>query len=104
MRTKLVVALTAGALGIAVVACSSSTPAPPDQTVAQFCSDWANAYCQLSSECMFDTMTCSTLQTKQCNSFATAAMASGTRQYTQSGGAACISALNSAFGNSPSSV
>jgi uncharacterized membrane protein YgcG len=89
-------------------ACSSSTPTPPDDTVEAFCSDWANAYCQLSTECQFDATQCATYQTAQCNQFATAAtQASGGtsyRQYSQPAGAACIQALKTTFGGNPTEV
>lgn len=106
MRTRLVIALTVGALGMVAAACSSSssstTPPPPDSTITEFCTDWGTAVCQLSSICQFDATTCATYQTTVCNQFATAAQASGTRQYSQPAGKACIDALTSAYGGGPS--
>jgi hypothetical protein len=109
MRTRLVVALAVGALGIVAVACSSSssssTPAPPDSTVSAFCGDWGTAVCQASGFCMFDATACATYQTTVCTQFASAATASGTRTYNQPGGKACIDALSAAYGgiaNNPS--
>lgn len=108
MRTRLVVALAFGALGITAVACSSSssssTPTPPDNDVTSFCADWGTAVCQISSFCQFDATTCATNQTAVCQAFASAATMSGARTYNQPGGKACIDALNGAYGGSPSMI
>jgi hypothetical protein len=90
-------------------ACSSSSsgttaPPPPDSTVAEFCSDWATAKCQLSTFCQFDATACATYQTTQCMSFASAATTSGFRQYSQPAGKACIDALTTAYGGNPSVI
>ncbi len=105
MRTQLIAGFAAGALGL-VVACSSSSsqPAPPDGDTSAFCADWGKAVCQLSSICNFDPATCTAYQTSVCNDFVQQAQASSARHYTQPGGKACIDALNSAYGNSPSQI
>ncbi len=109
MRTRLVVGLLVGALGMVASACSSSSsgptaPPPPDSTVAEFCSDWATAKCQLSTFCQFDAASCANYQNTQCLSFATAAAASGFRQYSQPAGKACVDALSTAYGGNPSVI
>jgi hypothetical protein len=108
MRTRLVVGLTIGALGMLVAACSSSssssTPTPPDSTPQIFCTDYASAICALSSICEFDVSNCETFQNQQCTTFANAAQATGTRTYSQPAGHACIVAMNSTYGGSPSSI
>ena len=109
MRTRLVAGLAFGALGMVAVACSSSSsstaPPPPDSTVAEFCTDWAAAICQLSSFCQFDAATCQAYQQNTvCTQFAASATASGTRQYSQPGGLACVTALKGAYGSNPSSI
>jgi hypothetical protein len=105
MRNQLIAGLAAGALGL-VVACSSSSSqsTPPDSDTAAFCTDWAKAVCQLSSICNFDPATCSAYQTGVCNDFVQQAQSSSARHYTQPGGKACIDALNSAYGGSPSRI
>jgi hypothetical protein len=101
MNARLLLGSAFGAVASIVVACSSSsTPAPPDSTVSEFCADWAKAYCQISNLCQFDANACTTHQTSVCNSFAQTAQQSGTRQYSQSNGKACIDALNDAYGTS----
>jgi hypothetical protein len=105
MKARLSIGSAVGALGVLVaVACSSSTPTPPDSDVSTFCSDWAKAYCQLATSCEFDPAACTTFQTGQCTSFASTAAASGTRQYSQPNGKACIDALNSAYGGNPTEI
>jgi len=104
MRTRLFTGLPLGAFGMIAVACSLSTPPPPDQNVNEFCTDWATAICQLSNgSCDFVASVCARYQTTVCMNFVNAAQ-SGTRQYRQSNGKACIDALNSAYGKSPSSI
>jgi hypothetical protein len=104
MRTRLVTELVTGAVGMISVACSLSTAPPPDQSVSEFCADWAKAICQLSNgPCAFVESVCAAYQTTVCMHSVSAAQ-SGTRQYSQSNGKACIDALNSAYGNSPSSI
>jgi hypothetical protein len=105
MRRLLFIGLGAVTSGAIAIACSigSSSP-PPDQTVSEFCADWAKAICQLSSgPCAFSQTACATYQTSVCMSFVNTAQ-SGTREYRQSNGKACIDALNGAYGNSPSSI
>jgi hypothetical protein len=104
MRIRLISGLAAGVLGLVAACSSSSSPPPPDQTTSEFCGDWAKAVCQLSSICNFDPATCAANQTNVCNAFVQQAQASGTRQYTQANGKACIDALNSAYANSPSQL
>lgn len=109
MRTRLVVGLVVGALGMVATACSSSSsggaaPTPPDSTVEAFCADWATAICQLSTFCQFDATACVTNQTSVCSTFATNATASGDRQYSQPAGKTCIDALTKAYGGNPSVI
>jgi hypothetical protein len=105
MKAILCIGSLVGLLGTIAVACTSATPPPPpDDSVAAFCSDWANAYCQLSSICQFDVPTCETFQTGACNAFATSAQASGNRTYSQPAGNTCINLLNSSFANGPSTL
>jgi hypothetical protein len=109
MRTRLVVGLVVGALGMVATACSSTSsggaaPTPPDSTVEVFCTDWATAVCQLSTFCQFDAAACATHQTSVCSAFATSATTSGFRQYSQPAGKACIDALTSAYGGNPSVI
>ncbi|MGO8994152.1 MAG: Dickkopf N-terminal cysteine-rich domain-containing protein [Polyangiaceae bacterium] len=103
MRLLLRIAPVAGLVTMIAAACSSPAPPPPDATVSAFCNDWAAAYCQIQA-CNFDSTTCTTAQLTYCNEFATQAQASGTRQYNQPNGLACIQALNAAFGNNPANV
>jgi hypothetical protein len=104
MRLMLCIGPLAGVLGTIAIACSSTpTPPPPDSTLTEFCTDWAAAYCQISL-CNFDLDTCESFQTGVCTSFATAAEASGLRQYSQPSGLACVKALQGAFVGSSSSV
>jgi hypothetical protein len=104
MRTHLVTSLAAVGLGAIVVACSLSIAPPPDQSVSDFCNDWAKAKCQLGNgPCAFSETTCAAYQTTVCMNFVSAAE-SGTRQYKQSNGKACINALNAAYGGSPSFI
>ena len=102
MKARLWIGSAVGALFVVAYGCSS--PPPPDGTVVEFCDDWANAYCQLSTYCAFDATTCETYQNGVCMQFAQGALASGTRQYSQPNGATCINKLNSTFANSPTSV
>jgi hypothetical protein len=108
MRTRLVVGLTIGALGMLVAACSSSsssgTPVPPDNDVQAFCTDYASAICALSSICAFDATSCETFQNVQCTNFANAAQQTGTRTYSQPAGHACIQAMQTTYGSSPSTI
>jgi len=72
--------------------------------VSEFCADWAKAICQLANgSCDFVETVCAAYQTTVCTSFVSGAQ-SGTRQYSQIKGKACIDALNRAYGNSPSSI
>jgi hypothetical protein len=89
-----------------VASCSTTPAAPPDQTVAEFCADWAKAICQISSgSCQFDVTVCSGFQTSVCMSFVAGLQQTGnSRQYSQPNGKACIDALNGAYGNNPSSI
>jgi hypothetical protein len=103
MKAQLFIGPTAGILTLIAVACSS-TPTPPDQTVAEFCADWAKAKCQISTSCQFDPAVCTSFQTGACTQFAQAAQATGTRLYSQPNGKACIDALNGAFGGAPPSI
>jgi hypothetical protein len=104
MRTLLVSGFASAAVAVVAAACTLSTPPPPDQTVSEFCSDWAKAICQLSNgPCDFVEATCATYQTGVCMNNVNATL-SGTRQYSQPNGKACIDALNSAYGGSPSSI
>jgi hypothetical protein len=105
MRRGLFSGLVAVTSGAIVIACSigSSSP-PPDQSVSEFCADWAKAICQLSNgQCAFSQSVCATYQTSVCMAYVNTAQ-SGTREYRQSSGKACIDALNSAYGNNPSSI
>jgi hypothetical protein len=104
MRTLLVSGFASAAVAVVAAACTLSTPPPPDQTVSEFCSDWAKAICQLSNgPCDFVEATCATYQTGVCMNNVNATL-SGTRQYSQPNGKACVDALNAAYGNSPSSI
>ena len=102
MNARLYVGPIAGVLMTIAFGCSSSPP--PDQTVTEFCSDWADAYCQLSSICNFDVTACTTYQVGVCNAFASAAQASGGRAYSQPAGVTCINQLKATFGGSPTTV
>jgi hypothetical protein len=104
MRTRYVTALVTGGFATIAFACSLSSSPPPDQSVSDFCADWAKAICQLSNgPCAFVETTCAAYQTTVCMQFVSSAQ-SGTREYSQSNGKACIDALNGAYGNSPSSI
>ena len=75
-----------------------ASPAPPDQSVSDFCSDYAKAICQISSGvCNFEAAPCITFQTDQCTTNVAAAQ-TATRMYNQPNGKACIDALNAAYG------
>jgi hypothetical protein len=91
-----------GATVLVAVACSNSTP-PPDSTITEFCNDWASAWCQVSSSCEIEESSCLTYQNQTCQTYASE-RTTGTRQYSQPGGKACINALNQAFGNGAMSV
>jgi hypothetical protein len=101
--TALLAPLTAGALASA---CTISSPPLPDETVTEFCADYAKALCQLSNtSCEFDAAMCTTFQTNLCMTTVVAAQAeSATRNYSQQAGNACINALNDAYGNGPPSI
>jgi hypothetical protein len=104
MRTWLVTALAGGAFGVTAVACVVSKPPPPDENAGEFCADWAKALCQVGGgACNFDESVCETYQVGQCMNFIGAAQ-SGTREYSQPNGKACIDMLNSAYSGSPSSI
>jgi hypothetical protein len=103
MHIRLVTAVASGAFSMIAVACSISTPPPPDQDEGEFCTDWAKAICQLANgPCNFIESVCTTYQTGVCTNFVAAQ--SGTGQYSQPNGKACIDALNGAYGGSPSSI
>jgi hypothetical protein len=104
MRTSLFAGLGTSAFATIALACTVSSPPAPDQNVGEFCADWAKAVCQLASgPCAFDATACTANQTTVCMSFI-AAQQTGTRQYGQSNGQACIQALNGAYGGSPASI
>jgi hypothetical protein len=104
MRTYFVTPLAVLGLGAIVVACSLSISPPPDDNVTDFCNDWAKAKCQVGSgPCAFPEAPCAAYQTTQCMNFVSAAQ-SGTREYKQSNGKACIDALNSAYGGGQTSI
>lgn len=104
MWTRLVTGFVIGVLGTIAAACSNSSPPVPDQNENEFCADWAKAICQLANgPCDFVQGACTTYQTGVCMNFVNGAQ-SGTRQYNQGNGKACIDALNKAYGNTPSSI
>ncbi len=96
-----------GSLATATIAaaCTVSPPPPPDQSASEFCADYAKALCQISSVCQFDASACTTFQTAECMTNVANAQ-TGTRQYNQPNGKACIDALNAdgAYGGSPSMI
>jgi hypothetical protein len=104
MRTWLFTAIAGGAFGITAAACVVSKPSPPDENEGEFCADWAKALCQIGSgNCEFDVSACQTYQLAQCtNRIGTAQ--TGTREYNQPNGKACIDMLNGAYGGNPSSI
>jgi hypothetical protein len=104
MRTPLVTAIAAGAIGALALACSSKPPPDPYATVDEFCAAYAKAICQISSTCQFDATACQMFQSTACVQNAGRSTSSGSRQYKSSNVQPCIDALNSAYGNSATSV
>jgi hypothetical protein len=102
MNTSLLGVLGISALTIAA-ACTTTDQPPPDGSVSEFCADYAKAICQISSSCQFDPMACATFQTGQCMTNVTS-LETGTRQYNQPNGKACIDALSGAYGGSPNTI
>jgi hypothetical protein len=103
MRIPSFLGLGMGAFGAIAIACTLSTPPPPDQTVTEFCNDYAQALCQLATSCQFDATACTTFQTGQCMTNV-GAQQGGTRAYSQQNGKQCIDLLNSKYGGNPTSI
>src|SRR5579863_2681387 len=102
MRTRLAIGLTA-TLGLTTLfACSSSTQ--PYQDPSEYCTAYAKAICSVSDVCGFDAGTCQSYQDTQCNTAASAAVASGTRAYKPGNVPACITAVQNAYGNANTTV
>jgi hypothetical protein len=104
MQTRLFAYAAASLVAIVTASCATSTT-PPDQSVDEFCTNWAKAYCQLGNgACNFDATSCEQYQdTVVCPAFVNS-LQGGTRTYSQANGAACIAAINDVFGGSPSAV
>ncbi|HEY8038860.1 MAG TPA: hypothetical protein VIF15_03670, partial [Polyangiaceae bacterium] len=98
------VGLVTGALGMMVFSCTvTNATKDPYPDVSTFCGAVAKAECQDNALCAVDATQCQTYRTSVCTQDAAAAEASG-RAYHSDKVQSCIDALNSAFGNSASSV
>lgn len=121
MRTRLVVGLVVGALGVVAWGCSSSSGGSnPYPDVAHFCAAVAAAECQstgASSPSAIDNCGNSSMQQQQCNAFRAAQCADGSiivpfpgspdalqRNYTSGNVPACITAINNLFGSANTST
>ncbi len=117
MRTRLVVGLVVGALGMVATACSSSSspsaPPNPYPDVEHFCAAVAQAECQVLPNCETAssalTMQCQTYRQSECENGSIIVQFPGsgsalTRTYTSSKVTACLTALNNAFAPSSAGV
>jgi hypothetical protein len=105
MRIRLVLKVGAGVLLVAALgaACAAKKSEPfPD--VASFCNAKAQAECQIASTCLIPAKDCEAQRASLCNTDATSAMASGTRNYVQANAQPCIDAVNKAYGNGNTKV
>lgn len=117
MRTRLVVGLTFGALGMIATACSSSSsssaPPNPYPDVEHFCAAVAQAECQVLPNCETATSAltteCETYRQSECESGSIIVQFPGSssalsRTYTSANVTACLNALNTAFAPASSGV
>jgi hypothetical protein len=69
-------------------------------TEADFCAQKAEAECQVTSKCLTDPASCKTQRTAVCTAFASAAKASGMRNFVAGNVGDCINKTKSAYGKS----
>jgi hypothetical protein len=79
-------------------ACINTSQEDPPNDVISFCEAVAQARCQMAAACSVDTTTCQQYQNAQCSLQAQIVTTAATRTYDPTAGAACIQALQSAFG------
>lgn len=68
------------------------------QTATDFCMQYAQDVCQISTVCGITAATCATYQAGLCQSMATAAMADGKRVFTPGNTGNCLDKVKSAYG------
>jgi hypothetical protein len=79
-------------------ACLDTSSQDPPDNVITFCESVAQARCQLAGACSVDVVTCQQFQNAQCSLQAQIVTHAATRVYDPSAGAACVQALQAAFG------
>jgi hypothetical protein len=98
MRNWLGIGLASVLLTGGLVTACSSNAAPVDQDpVKTFCGNKAKAECVVASACGVTNDDCLTAREAACETAATAALASGTRSFTQANVSACLNEINSAY-------
>ncbi|HLK91833.1 MAG TPA: hypothetical protein VKZ18_18220 [Polyangia bacterium] len=86
-------------LPLVTLGCSGGGSGSP-QTVADFCTNYANAICQIATTpCGLTMDACTTYQTGQCMAMATAATTGTKRIFTPGNTGDCINKLKSAYGS-----
>jgi hypothetical protein len=100
MRIRLA-GLVLGAFGTFVAAC---VVAPQTYGVDTFCTDKAQAMCQVSGACGFDANVCQLYQYKQCTAEAVQATNPDRRLYNSDNAHFCISAVQAAYGYGATSI
>jgi hypothetical protein len=89
MRLRLAFAL--GAFGTMAGACVQSQP--PTYDAIAFCTDYAQAMCQVANTCSVDQGGCQMYEFDQCKTHAVDATSPQTRIYNENNAHACIQAM-----------
>jgi hypothetical protein len=84
---------------LSLVGCKGGGSGGPS-TTADFCTQYADAICQIASGCGASMSGCVTYQEAQCAMNAARATSNGKRVYTPGNASACINAVSSAYGGS----
>jgi hypothetical protein len=101
MRIRLAGFFTLGVLGALIGACAARTPS---YDVISFCTDSAQARCQIAGTCSVDAFACQAFQFKQCTTDAQLATGANTRVFNSDNAAACVQALQNLFGSNTTAV
>jgi hypothetical protein len=84
-------------------ACMNTSQDPPNDVIS-FCEAVAQASCQMATACSVDSVTCQQYQNAQCSLQAQILTHAATRTYDPTAGAACVQALQAAYGSSTGMV